>query len=534
MILTPQQLWKDYDRKTLPLAASFLPGGACVGGSYRYVYFNGEKTSDGVARVFAKFYEPDLSPATAARLKTAVVVFDHPTRTVDAFDAGEYLSRGFAVLVVDYAGADGDKERFTLYPKSLSYANYPQADLEGLHDSDPTGSCWYVWTTAALRAVTFLENAGYQNRFGIGIGYGGPHVWKLCYFEDTLRAGAVFFSGPAADNASLSHKAAIGAPAYASLIKAPVYLQITSNEQNGSLDFMSALYEQAALNSPAGAHLSISERANRVVDPDRADNAARWFELILDGKKLPPAPVVSPKNSDARLYCSVVTPNPEQIAAVALYVAHAQKNSAFRNWRAEPLQTVGEGEYLAQIAVPTPKEPVYAFVNVRYQNGICVSSAVSSVVPAALGVSAATLNFKRLIYDSTLGLSDWMVLYNPGGKSVRLSLEKGPFGLEGIYSPSGLLSTFRLADPQYRGKSDSVLQLTLYSGAAQTVSFHITVGERKYTAKRELAAAEAWSKQSFSPNDFKSQTGGLSDWDGVLTFEIESASKLLVNSALWV
>ncbi len=158
------------------------------------------------------------------------------------------------------------------------------------------------------------------------------------------------------------------------------------------------------------------------------------------------------------------------------------------------------------------------------------------MIPSALNVSAAALTFKRLIYDSSMALSDWLVLYNPGGKSVDLSMEKGPFDLEGITSPSHVLSTFRLADPQYRGKSDSVLQVTVYSPKAQTVLFHITASEKpvKYSCKKELTPESAWTKLTFSPNDFKSATGSLSEWNDVLTFDIASKDTVLVSSVLWV
>ncbi len=293
MILTPQQLWKDYDRKSLPLAVSVVSGENTGAYLVRYVYFNGEKTADGVARVYAKLYEPDGAPKTAA-----TVVFDDPDKAVDAFDPSEYLTRGIAVLVIDYTGDAPDKTRYTLYPKSLSYANFSKADLFGEKGSEPDRCCWHTWAISGMRAVTFLESEGYSDIFALGVGYGGLQVWKMCYLEGTVRAGAVIFSGPFAQDASLSYKASVAAAAYAGLIKSPVYIQITSNEQNGSLDYMNELYELSAAN---GAYFSICARANRVIDPDRADNIAKWFCTHLNGERLPAPPEITAKGSQNQL-----------------------------------------------------------------------------------------------------------------------------------------------------------------------------------------------------------------------------------------
>lgn len=529
MILTPQQLWKDYDRKSVPLNPSVAIEGGSEAGRFRYGYFNGEKTPDGVARIFYKLYEPKTPAAT----KAAVIVFDDPEKTVDAFDPAEYLLRGFSVLVVDYTGETDYKPRYTLYPKSLSYANFFKTlSAPAPQDAPATESCWYVYAAGALRSITFLESLGYTDLFMLGIGCGGDQVWKVCYLENTVRAGAVVFSGANAAEQNLSYKAALGASAYANFLKAPVFIQITSNEQNNSMDMMNELYEKSA---ERGSLLSVSERANRVIDPDRADNAAKWFYAKLTKEPLPAPPVLSAKGSQNQLYYEIRVSDASEVAETTLFVAHAQKNSAFRNWRRQELQRISEDEFLAKSPVLLPGEPVYAFVNVRYKSGFCLSSAVERVIPQTLNIQGEALTFKRLLYDSSMGFSDWLILNNPGGKSMKLSMEKGPFGLEGVTSPSNVLTTFRLADPQYKGKADSVLQLTVYSPSAQEVFFYVTSDKlARYLCKKELAPIDAWTKLTFSQSDFKSAGGPLGSWQDVLTFEIESADTVLVSSLLWV
>ena len=541
MILTPQQLWKDYNRKEIPLGATTVNSGESTDCFFRTVYFNGEKVSDGITRIFAKLYVPKYALG-----KSAVIVFDDADRSVDAFDPAFYLKNGLSVLVVDYAGFADFKARFTIYPKSLATANlFSEEKILEDFETPAKESCWYVWTTVALRAVTFLETEDYQDLFFLGIGQGGEQVWKVCYFENTIRAGAIVFSGGAVkpigvtdlseekNRGYLAYKAALDSSAYANFIKSPVFMQITSNEQNASLDRMNELYETAGEH---GAYLSISERADRSIDPDRADNISRWFSAVLRGEKLPESPIVSAKGSQNKLYYEIKAFDPAHITGISFFVAHAQKNSAFRNWRIESMQMISEEEYLAKVEVLSATDPVFAFVNVQYDNGFCLSSAVEHIIPSSKNVLPETLTFKRLIYDSGMGLSDWLILNSSGGSNHKLSLQKGPFELEGITSPSHSLTTFRLADPQYKGRADSTLQLTLFSPTAQTVSFIVTASDRlsKYTYIKELAINKAWVKLTLSPGDFKGTRGSMINWQEVLTLEIKSAETVLVNSLLWV
>ncbi|MCL2061878.1 MAG: hypothetical protein FWH03_04550 [Firmicutes bacterium] len=539
MILTPQQLWKDYDRSKTPLAVKTVSASEDGVSSIRYVYFNGDSVLDGTPRIFAKLY----IPASAPRTVSAVAVFDDPENSVDAFDPTEYLSRGFAVLVTDYAGEADGKTRYTLYPKSLSaHADLLKNTLSASKDVSAAQSCWYLYACVALRAMTFLENEGFTNRFVLGIGHGGEQVWKVCYFEGAARAGGVLFSGGVrkadagvdaneTDKNYLAYKAALDSSAYANFIKSPVFIQITSNEQNGSLPRMNKLYEAAL---ERGAYFSVSERANRAIIPSRMNNIALWFSMLLEGNALPSPPKITAKGSENQLYLEIKVHDPAQIADAALFVAHKQKNSAYRNWRRHEMPAISEDEYLTRVAVFSVDSPVFAFVNITYKNGICISSAVERVNPALLNVAAEPSAFKRLLYDSSMGVSDWLVLSTESAADEKPHICSGPRELEGV-TASHALTTFRLADPQYTGRADSVLQITLFSAAAQEIGFHIKNEKSvRFSCIKETVSMTNWVKFSFSPTDFKGSAGALTSWQDVLTFEVTFTSPVLVNSLLWV
>ena len=556
------------------MEVSVIRSGEGEGFVFHTLYFNGEREKDGVTRIYAKLYEPKAgvrgqgleiskedngldayTPSTPQKLaaghwplttgRPAVIVFDDIKKPVGELDPAPYLACGFSVLAVDYAGTGCKKERFTLYPKSLSHVNCAfRPEPEEETGIPPTRGSGYVYATVALRAITFLEAQGFGDIFMLGIGLGGAPVWKACYFDGALRAGAVIFSdGPRKtpprtlsaeeEKRFMVYRAAIDSSAYAKSVKCPVFMQVTSNEQNSSLDYMSELYETA---TPGNAFLSIFERADRYLDKVRQNNVPLWFSSFGVGKKLPAPPKIRAKGSQNKLYYEIRAATPCEIAEISLFVAHIQKAGAYRNWRSEHVERVTEGEYLARVSVLSASDPVYAFVNVRYSDGLVISSKVSCIIPSALSVTPAPQSFKRLIYDSGMGISDWLVLSGDAADRA-ISMRTGPHNLEGVSGASGLLTTFRLADPSFKGRDGSALQFTVYSPVRQSVNFGIRVsdaGFSKFVCVKTFAGEEAWIKFSLSPSDFKGAGVALTDWSGVLTLEIESAAPVAVSSLLWV
>lgn len=57
-LVTAHQLWRDYDPYALPLDETILSGEKHDGYETQDVYFNGEATTDGKSRIFARRYIP--------------------------------------------------------------------------------------------------------------------------------------------------------------------------------------------------------------------------------------------------------------------------------------------------------------------------------------------------------------------------------------------------------------------------------------------------------------------------------------------
>ena len=538
MVVTSQQLWKDYDRTILPLRKSLISSTEKDGVRISYYYYNGEAAFDGVTRVYCKLVEP-LEKACAA-----VLVMDEYDRGVDLFDYFEFVKRGFAVLIVDYAGNNPSYSRFTIYPKSLHLGNaYEHLSKINAVEGSVKLSSRYIWATCAMRGITLLEELGYDKVMMLGIGDGGNQVYKAALFENNLVCAAVKYSGTlenlpddlSADE--LAFKTALSNISYSKYIKCPLLLQITSNEQNSGFDEMNDFFESLEGDDKL---LAVSPRCNKMIEPKQRNAVPIFFSSILNSSPLPKTPSISLRGSEKSLYAEISADTTLPISSATLFTAYSQKASAYRNWHTQKLQKISENEYLAKVPVYSATEPLYAFVNISYENGLTVSSPTAFVIPKTLNVEGTPAPAVRRLYDTEMGVSDWIIMPNAtvsqNFEDEMLSMEDGPFEISGVTCSTNKMATLTLADSRFQGNFNSVLQLIMFSPEKQTITFAATSskGFTKYYCTREISPVDNWTKFSLSPQDFRSGDGTLQNFSNILTFEISGESKYLINSLLWV
>ena len=537
MVITPLQLWNNYDRKILPLNKSLVSFSEKDGIKTSYYYFNGEAAADGVTRVYAKLVQP------AEKSDTAIIVMDDVYRGIELFDCDKYLDAGFSVLLVDYAGINPNAARYTIYPKSLFLGNaFENPDSINSIGETVKVSSRYIWATDAMRGITFLEELGYKKIAMIGVGDGGHQVYKAALFENNLVCAAVKYSGTLAktdaelNENELAFKTALSNISYVPHVKCPILFQITSNEQNSGFDEMNELFVALEENEK---FLAVSPRCDKMTEPSQKYNIPRFFSSVINGEKIPKCPTLLFKGSEKNLYAEISADNSFKISSATLYVAYSQTVSAYRNWHTQPLEKIGEDEFLSKIPVYSASDPVYAFVNIRYEDSITVSSKTVSVIPSSLRVEPVAAPAIRRLYDNEMGTSDWIILQNEqAGKSddATLTMENGPFDISGVTCSTNKMATLTLADSRFKGNSDSVLQLVIYSPENQKLTFSATSSGdfTKYYCQKQISPVDNWARFSLSPQDFRSESGILQNLSNIITFEIDGESKFLINSVLWV
>ena len=120
--------------------------------------------------------------------------------------------------------------------------------------------------------------------------------------------------------------------------------------------------------------------------------------------------------------------------------------------------------------LPHPRKPLFAFANVFYASGVCLSTNLVSVVRAELGQAKATDQPSLLIDDFANGTDGWATS-SPATDSMPpvpnlLTAAVGPEGKPGITVTRPVaLTTHKLGDPKWRGPEDARLQFQIHSTA---------------------------------------------------------------------
>lgn len=569
MVITPQLLWKDFDRKATPLNASIVKEKEDARISEKFIYFNGDAVSDGVPRIFARL----ITVKGSINADTPIILFlPSLKQNIEDIDFSLFLDSGYAILAVDYSGKISDERTHrTIYPKSLSYANFTEIEYtENVSDfntyeakfintfpENPKDTCWYVWATISMRAITLIENEGFSKIGVIGYGTGGAQVWKIALCENSIVAGAVLFTSgldmidysqqPGVD--LISFKASIGTSSYAPLIKFPIFMLQHTNDPYGVFDRALETFSEI---TRTDCLFSIEAKTDRSLSEHQSKNLTTWFASHFTGEGvLPKPPQISVFASENKLYCQI---NPNKVSQLSfftmendptftkmpdfclnkvvsaeLYYSSGALKSVYRNWRKLDPELIGDEEYLKQLQVYSPNEMLYIFGNLVYDCGMTLSTPLVSKIPSSMNIAAAPFNKKRLIYDSDMGTGEWH------SEPFPPVIKEGPMGISGI-SSFGTLITYKIGDVVYSGLRDYILSIIIYSSVNQNLDFLVTDGinYKTYGCTRQVCASDNWVKLNFSVSDFKSSDGVFTDWGRAARFKIEAKNNIILCSMLWV
>lgn len=548
--LTVPALWRDFDPEAGEFNMSVI--GRSEKGDYiisRLYFSSAPLKANKCARVYAEFYEPVNNPNAPL-----LIIFDDFLHDLN-FDLPHLMTGDFAALRIDYSGESEEKERFTIFPREYADCNvllYPES-LTRVPE-DLYTSCKYVWTAIAMRSLAFAKRElGYseERTAAIGVGEGAGIAFRLCALKK-LGAGVGLYGeavlgGDSTANALISYKSSLEVSAYARFLETPFLEQITSNSSNNSLDYISDM--MLSVKQP-DTRLCIMERANRYLAPKQRRNVPQFLRrhLLGEGMPIPESPQISVQPSDNKLFFQVSCDTSQEIESCELFVSQAMLKSAYRNWSSIPLTSMGS-VLLGKVAVFDVSKPVYAFVNVKYRGYISLSSPVLRLNPSALGITPDEVNPNRLVYDSDMGLDDWLVLNDREvDETVKLEMLKGPYDIEGVASKTYSLATFKLGDPRYIGFEGRVLQIRLYSEVHQQLEFIIkqkASGEtgadfNTYSCLRTVGPFDDWATLNFNAADFKSLQGSLDGWGEIALLEIAARGgdagfgRFLVNTIIWL
>lgn len=524
-ITSPITLWKDYDIAALPLNESCLSPKSENGATVKEYYFDGFITVDGRTRTYIKFFENSAPKGTIIYLPNASGVAD---------GAVAYLyDQGYTVGVLDYLGTGDDGSRYTLYPPSLAGCNRRNAKSFNISDTEQI-SHWFVWTCIARRAVELAKHL-YPSApiFALGVGLGGTTAYKLAAFDDGLTACATLLNiipnVEGSGNSIINYRASLDSSAYATISKVPLFMAISSNDGDGSLDSMAEL----ANNTQSLKRFRIIERALSDGINAAYDDLDKFFTACCAGSTDLPKPQITASNSEGNLYFNISIPCDDEAAELSqskteLFVSFCIEEAPNRNWMNIPLISLGGNKFMASAKVCNDTRPIYAFANLTFEDGTTQSSSLLGVIPKSIGIHAFKGVSHRKLYDGSMGRDGWTT--RNGGK---IRLVQGPYNIDGVTSETHSLITFKPGDPLFKVTPDILLQI-MVCGKSQAITVSVTDKTATYYYRTFIGNTENWNKLSLSHMNFKSSVGTLLDWNNIYMLEISGEDDFIVGSVIWV
>ncbi|BBH23543.1 hypothetical protein Back11_48880 [Paenibacillus baekrokdamisoli] len=552
-MLTPEQVWKDYDPSREPLEVEVLKQWTEDGNGFKEMYFTGKTIGAEKVRIYAVYSAP-----LPGKQLPGILHVHGGGQTVNQDILRYWNERGYAALSFNWGGRRTDGKAYTQWGTALAHAN--EADSgEQIMATIPNvrASSWYEWAEAGRRALTLLAeqpevDPGKLGAFGVSMG--GTLLWTMAAMDERIRAGCVIYGlgwhnfkeefhlvtgtkPEYTDEDSCIWKRVMEPEAYAPSIRSPMlYLSATNDfygKMDRSFDVLSTLPEQ----TPRRA--AFTSGFNHYIHWEQAENVHKWMNTWLKGEEQwPGTPEVSLQMDEAGRLELMIKPDPAQpVTRIEANCALGNPHAVSRHWR--QLAPVANGEaWRAPLGVTGYRGTVYAYANVFYESGICLSS---SLVTETLGGAGAANaddcawppeHRSNLIYDGRDGLDGWVTntpnadpfprRYSPLTTAVS---EDGVLG----FRPDKQLSpiTYRLGDPEYRGMEGEALRFQLLSRHA--ADFTIIVQQRhfpshtlSYRCSASIEGAAAWQTFTLPPESFRHEESGeaLGSWADVNYLEL--------------
>lgn len=556
-ILTPVTLWKDFD-DSLPFDEEIVSEREEDNAIVRELYFYGRQTTLGRVKIFATYFIPkglDEYPAVMTLFEAG---FSPDRKFVDML-----LGRGYAVFCVDYSGDTG-RERFTVYPRDIDYANYFRAG-RALEYAEPTAreTSWFEWAAVARYAARWLLEQERVTKAGmIGIRSGGEILWKIAPYVPMLCMITVGAAGWLAyrDMEKFGESeqrifneerhrfiAGIDSQSYAPHVKCPVLLLSAINDKKCDYDRVYDTFRQ--INPEVEKAILFSAHGNGLIGSHSLDDLFLFLEKYLKGRSVyisKPINFSFFEDEDGSLKVKGVYDEGGEPLEFGIFYTEKVTTSKARDWT----RVLGRKEdrkdnvctFPLAVYEKSPKVLVYTFV--QYSNGFSVTSNIKEF---ALKKEYKNSCLKsRVIYSSANGVSGFAGFRRRArsiadcfsdGYNSHVRLETGYGGIPGITAESGLIS-YRVSEPRYEPPEGAVFRFDAYSAAGSDlkVTFYRDAEEQKgFSVKFRVEAGGKWKSFVVEANMLKSDTGvPLSDFTGVVSVVFDGEGEFLINNVLWL
>ena len=553
VMLTPISLWDGFDFSQ-PTKANMLSEIRYDNVIHREYFFSGRPVGNDRVRIFGTYFTPDDDLHHDCLLYIPDI-----TELINYEEVIDYVKMGFSVLMVDLYGKRDNATNYTVYPKSVAYANY---ELRGRRmnyvDQSAKETSWYEWVAAERYALTFLQelNASSEKIGIIGIKNGANIAWQLAAVDDRVKCAAIMFgAGWSAykgiykfsdgdivmDEERRKFIAAVDAHAYAQYVKCPILFLTSTNSTEYDFDRSLDTLSRICPNVPYV--FNFSPAFNVYLD----EYCRKDVEIFLTsqfGKKniaFPICPELSIEQDGNFLALTLDYSDTLKIESAKVYINEGVINPAIRNWNT--CDFVGDdesGKMKYEYVANGSTRNVYAFAVVRYKNGLTLSSKLISKK-----IEGKSSKKSNLIYSGKYGL-DGITFYDKNATEKGIFVDENKFlelvreadGINGAYSHCGLIS-YKFSEPSCSVDENSILELDFYTTEFCVIKIAFMVntpdGVKDFSYALEMKSGSIWQNVILRIGEFKSAEGmSIRNFNDIFALRIESDGKYAVNNILLI
>ena len=553
-ILTPVAIWRNFKIDQVPTATALYEKreNSVI---YTGVRINGRKTKDGQVGIFA-----ELAKAKSAFDAPAILLVKDIGRNSDEKLVEKLVKQGFVVLSVDIGGLGQNKEYYTEYPESLSYANFQNVkDTLREVKKGANETCWYEWTVAVRYALSFFKNMiGIGNVGGLGLGRSATVMWQVAGTDENLDCvvfaldsgwrcyrGTHKFGGvePQFSDDVYKYIAGIEPEAYASHVKCPVLMLSATNSNEFDVDRAYDTINRTNEEIYTAVHYSVGNTDN--VASVAYENAVTFFKnYLVKDKKVYLAGEIDVKGEIVEgKFLATVTPDKKDLKEIVFYVAEGMADPALRSWNKITLPVeIKNGVYTFEYKPYHQSGIVTFFASATYKSGFSVCSAIQAKRFEPEEIAFAYKS--KIIYSSRIPNAESTFFAESGNDVVNVDdnnkvvKKKGPMGMEGVSVKNGVV-TFKMITEKDKPQVDSMLIFDLYSpeNTEYTVSLIADYfGERvEYFCTGSIYGGDIWHNIKLNRNRFKTAEGmPLKNYEKIQALKFKTEKDGLINNALWV
>ncbi len=549
IILTPLQIWQDYDPEEAPLQISFRDFRKQNGRIAFEAFFNGDVYTDGAPRIFINgSYPTSVSPKIAIYIKDGA-----GTPPPDTFVNG-FIDRGFGFICFDYNAGNPDVLRRSRYPESVKYGELSHSEGH-MSVAEPTAkdSCQYLWTRITRRVITFIKTLSKDCRIVlVGAREGADMLWQTAAMDKRVDAAVsinnagwreyedIFRFDENAEPMQLTDErerwfAGCASQTYARYVECPCLLVCGSNNPISSID---RIENTLSLIDNERVYCTVCPNTGLLL-PQSALHTQLNFIDFYDSKvpRLKKSPDCALAIEDDMLVAKLTVDAPLAAKEISVWYAFDELDGTIRNWNKIILPQ--NGCKRCEIPVAESAQCAFVFVNVEYDDGSLLSS-FEEFIKLPESVKRVLTRRTHIIYERKNGTGCFVSENSDHYLSCTAPfLKAGAYDILGITCEDADITTYSVGEDKYLRTDESLLQFDAYSPRTTTVEVRVCNKENGkkvfYTAVCTVNGDGEWTKCSLSPSSFKTQTlAPLKGWSNIKSLSFHKINGVIFKNILWV